>query len=91
MRDTVILASISGVRYEPLESCEKISMGYEYQCEIDGELATPWSGPINQNMAGYVLGGASQTVSAGKEAVGLGDERSAGAVGRTANPPPTTL
>lgn len=91
MRDTVILASLSGVRYEPLDSCEKVSMGYEYQCEIDGELATPWSGPINQNMAGYVLGGASQTVSAGKEAVGLGDERSAGAVGRTANPSPTTL
>ncbi len=77
MRDVVMLTSLSGVRYEPLENCEAVSMGFQYQCEIDGDLVTPWSGPINQNMAGYVLGGASEAVNVGKQAVGLGGERSA--------------
>lgn len=86
MRDVVMLASLAGVRYEPLEQCEKISMGYQYQCEIDGDLVTPWSGPINQNMAGYVLGGASESINMGRQAVGLGAERSAGTEGRTAQP-----
>lgn len=77
MRDVVMLTSLSGVRYEPLENCESIGMGFQYQCEIDGDLVTPWSGPINQNMAGYVLGGASEAVTVGKQAAGLGGERSA--------------
>lgn len=84
MRDAVMLKSLSGVRYVAMDDCERISMGYEYQCNIDGSLVTPWSGPINQNMAGYVLGGASQTVNEGKQAVGLSDERSAGAEARAA-------
>jgi zona occludens toxin len=86
MADVVMLTSLSGVRYEPMANCEQISMGFNYQCEIDGRLATPWSGPINQNMAGYVLGGASETVNAGRQAVGLGTERSAGTEARTAQP-----
>ena len=86
MEDAVILKSISGTRYEPLANCEPISMGYEYQCEIDGALATPWSGPINQNMAGFVLGGASETINAGASAVGIGAERSAGTEARAAQP-----
>lgn len=77
MRDVVMLTSLSGVRYEPLENCESIGMGFQYQCEIDGDLVTPWSGPINQNMAGYVLGGAGEAVNVGKQAAGLGGERSA--------------
>lgn len=77
MADVVMLSSLAGVRYEPLGNCEAISMGRDYQCEVDGELVTPWSGPINQNMAGYVLGGAAQAVSVGKQAAGLGGERSA--------------
>ena len=76
MADVVMLSSLAGVRYEPLANCEPVSMGRDYQCEVDGELVTPWSGPINQNMAGYVLGGAAQAVSVGKQAAGLGGERS---------------
>lgn len=77
MADVVMLTSLSGVRYEPMHNCESISMGVHYQCEVDGDLVTPWSGPINQNMAGYVLGGASDAVNVGKQAAGLGGERSA--------------
>lgn len=84
MRDAAMLKSLSGVRYVPLDECEQISMGFDYQCNIDGSLVTPWSGPINQSMAGYVLGGSSQTVNEGKQAVGLSDERSAGAETRAA-------
>jgi len=83
MADVVMLVAFNGVRYEPLENCESISMGHSYQCVIDGRLATPWSGPVNQNMAGYVLGGASETVTAGRQAVGLGTERSAGTEAQT--------
>lgn len=57
----------------------------------DGELVTPWSGPINQNMAGYVLGGATEAVDAGKQAVGIGSERSAGTESRTAQQPPSSI
>jgi zona occludens toxin len=84
MADVVVLTSIFGIRYQPLEECEPVSMGVDYQCEIDGELVTPWSGPLNQNMAGYVLGGANESVNAGKQAVGLGGERSADTEARTA-------
>lgn len=76
MADVVMLTSLAGVRYHPLADCEPVSMDYQYQCEIDGDLVTPWSGPVTQNMAGYVLGGAGEAVNVGKQAVGLGGERS---------------
>jgi len=86
MRDVVMLTSIHGVRYVPLEDCEAVSMGVDYQCEIDGEVVTPWSGPISQSMASFVLGGANESVNAGAEAVGLGGERSAAPEGRPRGP-----
>ena len=86
MRDVVMLVSIHGPRYMPLEDCTPISMGFDYQCEVDGAIATPWTGPLSQSMAGYVLGGASETVNAGAEAVGLGGERSAAPEGRPRGP-----
>lgn len=91
MADVVMLSSLAGVRYEPLANCEPVSMGRDYQCEVDGELVTPWSGPINQNMAGYVLGGATEAVDAGKQAVGIGSERSAGTETRTAQQPSSSI
>ncbi len=84
MADAVMLKSLAGIRYVALDECEQISMGFDYQCNIDGSLVTPWSGPINQNMAGYVVGGAAETVNAGRQAVGLSDERSAGTEARAA-------
>lgn len=81
------LSRVPAARLLQLGECpQPISMGFEFQCEVDGDLVTPWSGPINQNMTGYVLGGATQSVDAGKQAVGLGGERSAAVEGRTAQP-----
>lgn len=77
MRDVAILTSAAGVQYMPLDDCEAVSMGHDYKCLVDGAMATPWSGPVRAGVADFVIGGASQTVAAGAEAVGLGGERSA--------------
>jgi zona occludens toxin len=76
MADLVLLTSVYGLRYEPMHNCEPVSMGTGYQCHIDGSLATPWSGPLHADMSASVLGGASQTVNAAGQAVGIAGERS---------------
>lgn len=76
MADLVLLTSVYGLRYEPMANCEPVSMGKGYQCHIDGSLATPWSGPMRADMSASVLGGASQTVNAAGQAVGIAGERS---------------
>jgi zona occludens toxin len=77
MPNVVVLHSMYGMRYQAMSDCEKISAGVEYQCLIDGYIATPWSGPVTSNVAGSLLAGASSTVHAGAQAVGVGGERSA--------------
>jgi zona occludens toxin len=76
MADLVLLTSVYGLRYEPMHNCETVSMGKGYQCHVDGALATPWSGPMRADMSASVLGGASQTVNAAGQAVGIAGERS---------------
>lgn len=43
-RDFVILRSIAGLRYIPAAECERLPDGYSYQCEVDGQIVTPWTG-----------------------------------------------
>jgi len=76
MADVVLLTSVFGLRYEPLANCEPVSMGHAYQCIVEGAMATPWSGPMRADMSASVLGGASQTVNAAGQAVGIAGERS---------------
>lgn len=76
MADLVLLTSVYGLRYEPMANCEPVSMGKGYQCHVDGAMATPWSGPMRADMSASVLGGASQTVNAAGQAVGIAGERS---------------
>jgi len=43
--EVVILKSyLAGLRYVPIDECEMLNDGFSYKCEVDGEMATPWSG-----------------------------------------------
>ncbi len=44
-KDMIILNSqLTGLRYIPASDCELLPDGIQWQCEVDGHKATPWSG-----------------------------------------------
>lgn len=42
--EVAILVSLSGVRYFPLDKCTAFEDGINYECLVDGERVTPWTG-----------------------------------------------
>ena len=63
--EMAILVSLSGVRYFPLDQCEPFEDGINYQCLVDGERVTPWTGKqaLTQNFPG-TAGASPETASA---------------------------
>lgn len=65
MVEVAILVSLSGVRYFPLDKCEAFEDGINYQCLVDGERVTPWTGKqaLTQSFPG-TAGASPETASA---------------------------